>query len=80
MIVKNKKCKFYSKRLKKKRALDDSGDGPIANNVNSTNSGIKTIYLAVTTYEKIKKEMSYYFPKREVECDGIHTKPLCESL
>ena len=25
---------------------------------------------------KLKKGMSYFYPKREVECDGIYIKPL----
>ena len=25
---------------------------------------------------KLKKGLSYFDPKREVECDGTHTKPL----
>ena len=45
-------------------------------NLKSTNRGFKTINHAVATYEQTKKELSYFYPKREVECDGIHTKPL----
>ena len=45
-------------------------------NLKSTNRGFKTINHAVATYEQTKKGLSYFYPKREVECDGIHTKPL----
>ena len=31
---------------------------------------------AVATYGQTKKGLSYFYPKREVECVGIHTKPL----
>ena len=42
----------------------------------STNRGFKTINHAVATYEQTKKGLSYFYPEREVECDGIHTKSL----
>ena len=45
-------------------------------NLKSTNRGFKTINHAVATYEQTKTGLSYFHPKREVECDGIHTKPL----
>ena len=81
---KSQKYKFSSKGLNK-RALEDSGDGPMAKyrqvldeavNLKSTNRRFKTINHAVATYEQTKKGLSYFYPKREVECDGIHTKPL----
>ena len=81
---KSQKYKFSSKGLNK-RALEDSGDGPMSKyrqvlhetvNLKSTNRGFKTINQAVATYEQTKKGLSYFYPKREVECDGIHTKPL----
>ena len=81
---KSQKYKFSSKSLNK-RALEDSGDGPMAKyrqvleeavNLKSTNRGFKTINHAVATYEQTKKGLSCFYPKREVECDGIHTKPL----
>ena len=31
---------------------------------------------SVATYEQTKKGLSYFYPKRRVEQDGIHTKPL----
>ena len=45
-------------------------------NLKSTNRGFKTINHAGATYEQTKEGLSYFYPKREVECDGIHTKPL----
>ena len=30
----------------------------------------------VATYEQTKKGLSYFYPKRQVQDDGIHTKPL----
>ena len=81
---KSQKYKFSSKG-QNKRALEDSGDSPMAKyrqvldeavNLKSTNRGFKTINHAVATYEQTKKVLSYFYPKREVEYDGIHTKPL----
>ena len=45
-------------------------------NVTSTNRGIGTIQHGVATYEQTKRRPSYFYPKRIVEEDGIHTKPL----
>ena len=45
-------------------------------NVTSTKRGYKTIQRSVATYEQTKKGLSYFYPKRIVEEDGIHTKPL----
>ena len=59
---KSQKYKVNSKRLNK-RALEDSGDGPMAKyrqvldeavNLKSTNRGFKTIIHAVATYEQKK--------------------------
>ena len=81
---KSQKYKFSSKGLNKP-ALEDSGDGPMAKyrqvldeavNLNSTNRRFKAINHAVAAYEQAKKELSYFYPEREVEYDGIHTKPL----
>ena len=75
--------KFISKGLNK-RVLEDSTDGPMAKNrhvqdeavnLKLTNRGFKTIIYLVATYE-LKKGLSYFYPKCEVECDEIHTKPL----
>ena len=45
-------------------------------NVISTNRGFRTIQHSVATYEQTKKRLSYFYPKRLVEEDGIDTKPL----
>ena len=45
-------------------------------NVISTNRGIRTIQHSVATYEQTKKGLSYFYTKRIVDEDGIHTKPL----
>ena len=78
------KHKFSSEGLNK-RALEECGDGgPMRNygkileeavNVTSTNRGFRTIQHSVATYEQTKKGLSYFYPKRIVEEDGIHTKP-----
>ena len=81
---KSDKFKFSSKGLNK-RVLEDSGDGPLAKyrrvldeaiNLTSTNRGFRTINHMVATYEQTKKGLSYFYPKRQVQDDGIHTKPL----
>ena len=42
----------------------------------SINRGFKMFNYLVRTYEQTKKGFSYFYPKREVLIDGIHTKPL----
>ena len=42
----------------------------------STNRGIKATETGVCTYELVKLAFSYFYCKREVLPDGIHTKPL----
>ena len=79
------KYKFSSKRLNK-RTLEDCGDGGSMSkyrkvleesvNVTSTNRGFRTIQHSVATYEQTKKGLSYFYPRRIAEEDGIHTKPL----
>ena len=78
------KYKFSSKGLNK-RTLEDCGDGPMTKypkvldeiiNVISTNSGFRTVHHSVATYEQTKKGLSYFYPKRIVDADGIHTRPL----
>ena len=69
-----------------KRTLGECGDGgPMpkyrkvleeAVNVTSTKRGFRTIQHGVATYEQTKKGLSYFYPKRIVEDDGIHTKSL----
>ena len=53
-----------------RRLLDE------AINLTSTHSGFRTINRMVATYEQKKKGLSYFYPKRQVQDDGIHTKPL----
>ena len=78
------KCKFSSKGLNKGR-LEDCADGPMAKyrkvfdefiNVTSTNRGFRTVRHSVGTYEQNKKGLSYVYPKRFVDSDGIDTRPL----
>ena len=76
--------KFSSKSLNK-RSLEDCGDGPMAKyrkvldeifNVTSTNRGFRTVQHSVATYEQTKKGPSFFYPKRIVDVDGIHTRLL----
>ena len=76
--------KFSSKGLNK-RTLEESGEGPLEKyrrvmddnvNVKSINRGFRTVNHQVVTYEQTKKGLSYFYPKRIVEADGIHTRPL----
>ena len=79
------KHKFSRKGLNK-RTLEECGDGgPMSKyrkvleeavNVTSRNRGFRTIQHSVATYEQTKKGLSYFYPKRIVGEDGIHTKPL----
>ena len=78
------KYKFSSKGLNK-RTLEDCGDGPMAKyrkvldeviNVTSTNRGFRTVHHNVATYEQTKMGLSYFYPNRIVDTDGIHTRPL----
>ena len=67
------------------RTLKDSGEGPMAKyrkdleefiKVTSTNRGFRTVHHSVAAYEQTKKELFYFYPKRNVDADGIHTRPL----
>ena len=78
------KFKFSSKGPNK-RTLESSGDGPMSKyrkvledtvNVASTIRGFRTIDHNVGTYESTKKGLSYFYPKRIVQEDEIHTRPL----
>ena len=80
------KCRKYtfSSKCFNKRASEDSGDGPMAKyrqvldevvNLKSVIRAVKTINPYIATNRKTKKDLSYFYPKREVECDAIHTKP-----
>ena len=80
---KSQTYKFSSKGLNK-CALEDSGDGPMANhrqvldesvNLKSTSRGFETINRTIAFYEQTKKKAAI-FNKRGFEWDGIHTKPL----
>ena len=77
------KLKISSKDLNK-RVLEQSGDGPLEKyrrvlnekaNVTSDNRGFRTNDLSVATYEQVKKGLSYFYPKRIVESEVIHTQP-----
>ena len=76
--------KFSSKGWNK-RNLEESGDGPMekyrkvldkAINLISTNRRFRTINHMVATIEQTKKRLSYFYPRRQVQDDGIHTRPL----
>ena len=45
-------------------------------NVTSTNRGFRNVHHSVATYGQIKKALSHFYPKRIVDADGIHTRPL----
>ena len=45
-------------------------------NLSSTNRGFRTINHMVATYEQTKKGLSYFYPTRQVQDDGIQAKPL----
>ena len=77
------KFKFSSRDLNK-RVLDQSGDGPLEKyrivlnekiNVISNYRGFRKNNHSVATFEQDKKGLSYLYPKRIVESDGIHTQP-----
>ena len=81
--VTSNKPKFSSKGLNK-RVLEQSGDGLLEKyrivlnekvNVTSNNRGFRTNNHSVASYEHVKKRLSYFYPKRRVETDGIHTQP-----
>ena len=81
---KSDKFKFSSKGLNKP-VLEDSGKGPTAKyrrvldeavNLTTTNRGFRTINHMVATFEQTKKGLSFFYLKRLVQDDGIHTKPL----
>ena len=78
------KMKFSSKGLNK-HFLSDSSDGPVkkyrkvldeATNIGSINRGFRARNHAVYTYEQSKKGLSFFYPKRKLLPDGIHTDPL----
>ena len=76
--------KFSSEGLTK-RTLEDTGNEPLSKyrrvleeavNLKSANRGFKTSNHLVGTYEQTEKGLSYFYPKRKVLKDGIHTKQL----
>ena len=81
---KSNNYKFSSKGVNK-QTLEACDDGPMSKyrkvidelvNATSTNKRFQTVELGVATYEQTQKRLSYLYPKRFVEDDGIHTKPL----
>ena len=75
--VTSKKPKFRHKGLNK-RVLERSDDGPLEKyrrvlkekvNVTSNKRGFRTNNFSVATYEKVKKSLSNFYPKRIVETD-----------
>ena len=79
------KHKFSSKGLNKKTLEMCGVAGPMSKyrkvleeavNINSTNRGFWTFQHSVATYEQTKKGLAYLYPKRLVEKDEIHAKPL----
>ena len=67
-----------------KRVLEQGGDGPLEKcrrvlnekvNVISNNRVFRTNNHSVATFEQVKKTLSYYYPKRIVETNGIHSQP-----
>ena len=78
------KGRISSKGLNK-RTLEDTGGESISKyrpvldeavNLKATKCGFKTSNNLVELYERTKKSLIYFYPKREVLKDGIHTKPL----
>ena len=55
---------------KYRRVLDE------AIKLTSINREFRTVNHMVATYEQTKKGLSYFHPKRQVQDDGFHTKPL----
>ena len=79
--VTRNKYKFSSKDLNK-RVLEQSGDGSLEKyrrvldenkNLTLTNRIFPTNSQALATYEQTKRRLSYFYAKRNVEKDGIHT-------
>ena len=82
--VTSNKLNSSSKGLDK-RVLEQSSEGPLEKyrrvmnekvKVTLNNRGFRTNNLSVATYEPVKKDLSYFYPKRIVDTDGIHTQPL----
>ena len=78
------KYKFSSKGLNK-ITLEDCGYSSMTKyrkvldefiNVTSTERGFRTVHHSVVTYVQTNKGLSYFCPKRIVDADGIHNRPL----
>ena len=74
-----------SSKALNKRTLEDCGDDPMTNyrkvldefiNVTSTKRGFRTIHHSVANHEQTEKGLSYFYPKRIVDADGVQTRPL----
>ena len=75
----------FSSKGSNKGTLEDYGNDPMAKyrrvlddfiNVTSTNRNFRTVHHFVATYEHTKKGLSYFYLKKLVDADGIHTRPL----
>ena len=78
------KYKFSSEGVHK-RTLQDCGDAPMAkfpkvlDEVINGTRPIEVFELFITVWllmNRPKKGLSYFYPKRIVDVDGIHTRPL----
>ena len=67
-----------------KRVIDDFGDGTMSKyrkvldeaiKLTSTGRGFRTVNQMLARYEQVKNDL-VFFPKRQVQEDGILTKPL----
>ena len=74
-----------SSEVLNKRVLEQSGEGPLVKYRRVLNEKVKVTWKngrfrtnnhSVVIYEHVKKGLSYFYPKRIVETDGIHTQPL----
>lgn len=77
--------KFSSKGLNKRAIAHDEEEEPISKyfrvmtdqqNLTSENRGFTVKNHSVHTYIQNKKGLAYFYPKRVVLDDGIHTEPL----
>ena len=74
-----------SSKLLHKGTLEDCDHGPVAKyrkvleefiNKSSTNRGFRTVHHSAATFEETKKELAYFYVRRIVDADGVHTRPL----
>jgi hypothetical protein len=81
----NGQTKFSSKGLNKRTISNDKEEEPLAKyrrvletqkNLFSENRGFVYKNHAIHTYVQQKKGLAYFYPKRKVMEDGIHTTPL----